>query len=101
MESLKSFRGGPAPRLQECIIRPSLGGRGRRAGTLELHANGVRYKSAQNAPLDITFANIKHSFFQVSHPAAIRPLLLVLLPGLALMLLLLRTTAGGGERDGL
>jgi nucleosome binding factor SPN SPT16 subunit len=66
MESLKQYRGGPPPRLQDTIIRPSLGGRGRRAGTLEIHYNGVRYKSAQNAPLDITFANIKHSFFQAA-----------------------------------
>ena len=60
MESLKMYRGGPPPRLPDCAIRPPLGGRGRRTGTLELHANGVRYKSAQNAALDITFANIKH-----------------------------------------
>lgn len=66
MDSLKQYRGGPPPRLQETIIKPSLGGRGRRTGTLEIHHNGVRYKSAQNPPLDITFANIKHTFFQAA-----------------------------------
>eukprot|EP01048_Picozoa_sp_COSAG05_P006451 COSAG05_NODE_418_length_10011_cov_18.784100_5_plen_1012_part_00 len=64
MESLKMFRGGPPPRLPDCSVRPALPGRGRRTGTLEIHANGLRYKSAQNAPLDITYQNVKHAFFQ-------------------------------------
>eukprot|EP01047_Picozoa_sp_COSAG01_P058297 COSAG01_NODE_6853_length_3468_cov_28.165331_1_plen_719_part_10 len=66
MESLKMFRGGPPPRLPDCSVRPALPGRGRRTGTLEIHANGIRYKSAQNAPLDITYQNIKHAFFQAA-----------------------------------
>jgi hypothetical protein len=42
------YRGtGRPPSLPDCTVKPSLGGRGKRSGTLEIHANGVRYKSPQ------------------------------------------------------
>ena len=65
MEKIKVFRGpGAPPRLTDTTIKPPLGGRGRRTGTLEIHSNGIRYKSAQNDPLDITYQNIKYAFYQ-------------------------------------
>ena len=56
MQQLK-LNTGAINRLTDVQMKPTVGGRGRRSGTLELHKNGLRYKSSQNAPLDITYAD--------------------------------------------
>ena len=53
-------------RLRDVNIRPTLGGK-KAPGTLELHANGLRFQSARGEKLDLIFANIKLAFFQVRH----------------------------------
>ncbi|XP_073045483.1 FACT complex subunit SPT16 [Primulina eburnea] len=53
-------------RLSDLWIRPVFGGRGRKlSGTLEAHANGLRYATSRSDErVDIMFGNIKHAFFQ-------------------------------------
>jgi len=56
---------GRVPVLHDVWIRPTLGGRGKKmTGTLEAHTNGFRYHSPKGEKLDVTYANIKHAFFQ-------------------------------------
>jgi nucleosome binding factor SPN SPT16 subunit len=58
---------GRAPRLSDVWIRPSFGGRGKKAtGSLEAHVNGFRYATNKaDERLDIMYRNIKHAIFQV------------------------------------
>eukprot|EP00958_Prasinococcus_capsulatus_P001992 scaffold179_cov368-Prasinococcus_capsulatus_cf.AAC.32 len=62
-ESLRLASGRPL-RLNDLMVRPGLGGRGKKLpGWLEAHANGFRY-STRDQHVDILYANIKHAFFQ-------------------------------------
>ena len=65
-EALQPIRTGKVHRLRDVNIRPTLGGK-KAPGTLELHANGLRFQSARGEKLDLIFANIKLAFFQVRH----------------------------------
>ena len=82
-EALQPIRTGKVHRLRDVNIRPTLGGK-KAPGTLELHANGLRFQSARGEKLDLIFANIKLAFFQVRtwvtpqhvpppHPASTHP----------------------------
>lgn len=53
-------------RLPDLEIRPSFGGRARKlTGSLEAHANGLRYSTSRaDQRVDVMFSNIKHAFFQ-------------------------------------
>ncbi|KAL6220165.1 hypothetical protein ACLB2K_007922 [Fragaria x ananassa] len=53
-------------RLPDLEIRPSFGGRARKlTGSLEAHANGLRYSTSRSDQrVDVMFSNIKHAFFQ-------------------------------------
>ena len=47
-EPLRLFKGqGSTPRLSDLNCRPTLGGKGKRSGTLEVHDNGLRFRSNQ------------------------------------------------------
>lgn len=61
----KLIRGKRIYRLPDLWIRPSFGGKGRKApGALEAHANGFRYSTPKGEALDVMYRNIKHAFFQ-------------------------------------
>lgn len=49
--------------LENLVIRPNIVGK-KTMGNLEIHQNGVRFSSQKGHNVDITFANIKHAFFQ-------------------------------------
>ena len=51
------------PRLQDIDMRPRIRGK-KSHGTLELHQNGMRFRSAKADPVDVLFSNIKHLLFQ-------------------------------------
>ncbi|KAJ8771821.1 hypothetical protein K2173_026998 [Erythroxylum novogranatense] len=53
-------------KLLDLWIRPVFGGRGRKlTGSLEAHANGLRYSTSRpDERIDIMYANVKHAFFQ-------------------------------------
>ncbi|KAG2330324.1 hypothetical protein Bca4012_020072 [Brassica carinata] len=52
-------------RLSGLWIRPQFSGRKRIPGTLEAHANGLRYSTTRpNETVDVLFANVKHALFQ-------------------------------------
>jgi len=57
---------GRVQRLTGVWLLPSFGGRGgRKAGTLEAHANGLRYVGAKmEEQVDILYENIRFAFFQ-------------------------------------
>eukprot|EP01016_Furgasonia_blochmanni_P014892 TRINITY_DN1794_c0_g1_i3.p1 TRINITY_DN1794_c0_g1~~TRINITY_DN1794_c0_g1_i3.p1 ORF type:complete len:584 (-),score=203.87 TRINITY_DN1794_c0_g1_i3:211-1962(-) len=54
---------GKRPVLQDLKIRPNISGK-KSHGTLEGHANGLRYQTNKNERIDITFSNVKHAFYQ-------------------------------------
>mmetsp|Transcript_26112 Transcript_26112/g.50719 ORF Transcript_26112/g.50719 Transcript_26112/m.50719 type:complete len:670 (+) Transcript_26112:2-2011(+) len=62
-EPLQLIRTGKIHRLRDISVRPSLGGK-KGSGTLELHANGLRFMSPRGESLDLNFKNIKLAFFQ-------------------------------------
>ena len=64
-EALQPIRTGKIHRLRDVNIRPTLGGK-KAPGTLELHANGLRFQSARGEKLDLIFGNIKLAFFQAA-----------------------------------
>ncbi len=49
--------------LENLVIRPNIVGK-KTTGNLEIHQNGVRFTSQKGQNIDITFANLKHAFFQ-------------------------------------
>ena len=49
--------------MEYLIIRPNITTR-KTVGTLEAHANGMRFTSQQNEKIDFSYSNIKHCFFQ-------------------------------------
>lgn len=51
------------PRLSDLSMRPVLSGR-KSVGTLEAHANGLRYTATKGGHLDILYKNIKHALYQ-------------------------------------
>ena len=65
-EELTLIRSGKIHRLRDVNVRPSVGGK-KAPGTLELHANGLRFNAQRGEKLDLIFKNIKLAFFQ---PAA-------------------------------
>ena len=62
-EELTRIRSGKIHRLRDVNVRPNVGGK-KAPGTLELHANGLRFQAARGEKLDLTFKNIKLAFFQ-------------------------------------
>ena len=55
------------PRLQGVLIRPKVAPRGKSEGTLEAHANGLRFITTvggASSRVDIIYSNIKHGIFQ-------------------------------------
>ena len=54
---------GKRPMLNEVTIRPTLAGK-KSQGTLEGHANGLRFTTGKGDRLDLIYSNIKHAFFQ-------------------------------------
>ncbi|KAH0489030.1 MAG: hypothetical protein KVP17_003980, partial [Porospora cf. gigantea B] len=51
--------------LKNLMFKTTGGVSGRRViGSLEVHANGLRYTAARIDPIDITFSNVKHAFCQ-------------------------------------
>ncbi|KAI9912477.1 hypothetical protein PsorP6_006497 [Peronosclerospora sorghi] len=62
-EDLVVTRDRRVPRLIDLSARPHLTGR-KTHGTLEAHANGLRFTTNRNQKLDILYANIKHALFQ-------------------------------------
>ena len=59
---LQQIRTGKISRLRDCYVRPNVGKKA--AGTLEIHANGLRYLASRGEKLDIIFKNIKIAFYQ-------------------------------------
>ena len=51
------------PRLLDLSVRPVFSAR-KTQGTLEAHANGLRFRSSRGEILDIMCTNIKHAIFQ-------------------------------------
>lgn len=49
--------------LSDVKIRPNISGK-KTNGVLEAHLNGFRYVTQRGERIDITFNNIKYSFFQ-------------------------------------
>jgi len=62
-ENLQLIRTGKVHRLRDVNVRPNVGGK-KSAGTLELHANGLRFQAARGEKLDLTFKNVKLAFYQ-------------------------------------
>lgn len=62
-EDLILTRDRRVPRLIDLSARPHLSGR-KTHGTLEAHANGVRFMTNKNQKVDILYSNIKHAIFQ-------------------------------------
>ena len=62
-EELVTTKGGKKETLDNLVIRPNIVGK-KTLGNLEIHQNGVRFSSQKGHNVDITFANIKHAFFQ-------------------------------------
>lgn len=62
-EDLILTRDRRVPRLIDLSARPHVTGR-KTHGTLEAHANGVRFMTNKNQKLDILYSNIKHAIFQ-------------------------------------
>lgn len=52
-------------RLDNIFIRPALESK-RVGGSVEIHANGLRYNHLGGVKVDVLFSNIKHLFFQPS-----------------------------------
>ena len=50
-------------RLRDIYVRPNVGGK-KSSGTLELHANGLRYQALRGEKLDLVFKNVQVAFFQ-------------------------------------
>jgi nucleosome binding factor SPN SPT16 subunit len=54
------------PRMADLTMRPFISGK-KTVGTLEAHTNGLRFTSKKHEIVDIMYANIKQSLFQVPH----------------------------------
>jgi len=63
-EKLVKMRDQRIPRMADLTMRPFMSGK-RTMGTLEAHTNGLRFTSKKHEIIDVMFANIKHSLFQV------------------------------------
>ncbi len=50
-------------KLQDVVMRPHISGR-KTVGTLEAHANGLRFRSKKQEVVDIMYANIQNAIFQ-------------------------------------
>lgn len=50
-------------KLQDVVMRPHISGR-KTMGTLEAHANGLRFRSKKQEVVDIMYANIRNAIFQ-------------------------------------
>jgi len=64
-EAIQLIRTGKIHRLRDVNVRPNVGGK-KAAGTLELHANGLRFQAARGEKLDLIFKNIKLALFQAA-----------------------------------
>ena len=62
--ALQLIKTGKVHRLRDCYVRPNVGGK-KSSGTLELHANGLRFVTGRGEKLDIIFKNVKLALFQV------------------------------------
>lgn len=62
---LVELTGKRPPRLSDIYVRPGLDGK-RLPGDVEIHTNGLRYRSQikNDQRIDILFSNVKHFFFQ-------------------------------------
>ena len=59
---LQVIRTGKIARLRDCYVRPTVGKKA--PGTLEVHANGLRFLASRGEKLDLIFKNIKIAFYQ-------------------------------------
>ena len=50
--------------MADLTMRPFVSGK-KTMGTLEAHTNGLRFISKKHETIDLMYANIKHSLFQV------------------------------------
>lgn len=50
-------------KLQDVVMRPHISGR-KTMGTLEAHANGLRFRSKKQEVVDIMYANVRNAIFQ-------------------------------------
>jgi nucleosome binding factor SPN SPT16 subunit len=63
--ALQLIKTGKVHRLRDCYARPTVGGK-KAPGTLELHANGLRFVTGRGEKLDLIFKNIKLALFQAA-----------------------------------
>ena len=63
--ALQLIKAGKVHRLRDCYVRPNVGGK-KSSGTLELHANGLRFTTSRGEKLDLIFKNIKLALFQAA-----------------------------------
>ena len=63
--ALQLIKTGKVHRLRDCYVRPNVGGK-KSSGTLELHANGLRFVTGRGEKLDIIFKNVKLALFQAA-----------------------------------
>lgn len=61
--ALRIDRTKRAPRLIDVNMYPHISGK-KTLGSLEAHANGLRFVSNRGEKIDLIFANIQHAFFQ-------------------------------------
>ena len=54
---------GKRPTLPDLVVRPNITGK-KTTGTLEGHANGLRFVSTKGEKLDLIYTNVKHAVFQ-------------------------------------
>mmetsp|Transcript_15989 Transcript_15989/g.64504 ORF Transcript_15989/g.64504 Transcript_15989/m.64504 type:complete len:571 (+) Transcript_15989:474-2186(+) len=62
-ETLIKTRDQRVPRMTDLTMKPFMSGK-KSVGTLEAHANGLRFVSKKQEILDIMYKNIKHALFQ-------------------------------------
>jgi len=63
--ALQLIKAGKVHRLRDVFVRPNVGGK-KSSGTLELHANGLRFVTGRGEKLDIIFKNVKLALFQAA-----------------------------------
>jgi len=63
--ALQLIKTGRVHRLRDVYVRPNVGGK-KSSGTLELHANGLRFVTGRGEKLDLIFKNIKLALFQAA-----------------------------------